>query len=224
MKKITLLFAFLLASATLFAQTNYSKMQDVVYLKNGSVIRGYITEQVPNQSLRIETRDGSIIILEFNQIEKISKEKKSKETRVNPRVFEVKQGIFYTFEGGILPPGAVSLNSSIGIQMSSYISTALSFGFDADLDYGEINFPLYLDTKVYVTKRKITPYFYNKLGGSFSLLMNSSSPPQGYYFGIGSGLRINTLPHRAYTISLGYKYDDATSTTEFFAINFGLQF
>ena len=33
--------------------------QDVVYLKNGSVIRGLIMEQVPSQSLKLVTPDGS---------------------------------------------------------------------------------------------------------------------------------------------------------------------
>ena len=31
---------------------------DVVYLKDGSVIRGVIVEQIPNLSLKIQTRDG----------------------------------------------------------------------------------------------------------------------------------------------------------------------
>lgn len=48
--------------------------RDVVYLKNGSVIRGTITEQIPNSSLKIETADGSVLHCELDNVEKISKE------------------------------------------------------------------------------------------------------------------------------------------------------
>ena len=53
------------------AQSNY---QDVVYLKNGSVIRGMIIEQIPNQSLKIQTADGSLFVYTFEEVEKITKE------------------------------------------------------------------------------------------------------------------------------------------------------
>ena len=49
---------------------------DVIYLKNGSVIKGVIIEQIPNKSLKIETADGSIFVYEIEQISKISKIKK----------------------------------------------------------------------------------------------------------------------------------------------------
>ncbi len=48
---------------------------DVVYLKNGSIIRGIIIEQVPNVSLKIQTSDGSIFFYKMDEIEKITKEK-----------------------------------------------------------------------------------------------------------------------------------------------------
>lgn len=48
--------------------------QDVVYLKNGSVIRGLIIEQIPNQSLKIQTKDGSVFFYKMDDVEKITKE------------------------------------------------------------------------------------------------------------------------------------------------------
>jgi len=38
------------------------KMVDVVYLKNGSVITGSIIEQIPNETIKIQTRDGSVFV------------------------------------------------------------------------------------------------------------------------------------------------------------------
>ena len=54
--------------------TSEQLSQDVVYLKNGSVIHGTIIEQVPNVSLKIQTRDGSIFFYKMDEIEKIAKE------------------------------------------------------------------------------------------------------------------------------------------------------
>ena len=48
--------------------------QDVVYLKNGSIIRGMIIEQIPNKSIKIQTKDGNVFVFEMDEIEKITKE------------------------------------------------------------------------------------------------------------------------------------------------------
>ncbi len=69
-------FIFLTCLTTLvmtlpaFAQ----QMEDVVHLKNGGLIRGTITEQIPSESLKIQTRDGNIFVYTMDEIAKISKE------------------------------------------------------------------------------------------------------------------------------------------------------
>jgi hypothetical protein len=50
---------------------------DVVYLKNGSIIKGQIIEQIPSVSLKIETTGGSIFVYKMDEVEKITKEVKS---------------------------------------------------------------------------------------------------------------------------------------------------
>ena len=50
------------------------EMQDVIYLKNGSIIRGLIIEQIPNVSLKIQTADGSVFVYKIDEIEKMTKE------------------------------------------------------------------------------------------------------------------------------------------------------
>jgi hypothetical protein len=49
-------------------------LQDVVYLEDGSVIRGTIIEQTPGESLRIRTRDGSIFVYRMEEVERITRE------------------------------------------------------------------------------------------------------------------------------------------------------
>lgn len=69
MKQITLIFIFILISLAVFAQ----EKQDVVYLKNGSVIKGQITEMIPDKHVKIETNGGNLFVYSFAEIEKIEK-------------------------------------------------------------------------------------------------------------------------------------------------------
>lgn len=72
MKKIFNLSLLLLISTLAYCQNN---LEEVVYLKNGSSIRGTIIEQIPNSTLKIQTKDGSVFVYNINEVEKITKEK-----------------------------------------------------------------------------------------------------------------------------------------------------
>lgn len=63
----------MIIAATLNAQT----LQDVVYLTNGSVVRGTLIEQVPK--VKIRTYDGSLMVFDHEEIDKITSEPAIKE-------------------------------------------------------------------------------------------------------------------------------------------------
>lgn len=63
---------FLVCSTDCFCQG--SDLEDVVYLKDGSIIRGTIIEQIPGESLKIQTRDGSVFVYQMDEISRIAKE------------------------------------------------------------------------------------------------------------------------------------------------------
>jgi len=70
-KGLILVFCLLIFVPELYSQQS---LEDVVYLKDGSIIRGIIIEQIPNVSLKIQTRDGSVFVFPMEKVEKISKE------------------------------------------------------------------------------------------------------------------------------------------------------
>jgi len=81
MKRILLFVAIIaLCVSSAFSQTS---MQEVVYLKNGSIIKGIVIEQVPNEYVKVQTRDGSIFVYNANEVEKITKEPISKTSYYN---------------------------------------------------------------------------------------------------------------------------------------------
>ena len=58
------------ATTPLFAQL----LEDVVYLKDGTIVRGTIIEQIPGESLKIQTQGGSTFLYTLEEIAKIVKE------------------------------------------------------------------------------------------------------------------------------------------------------
>jgi hypothetical protein len=48
-------------------------LTDIVYLKNGSMIKGTIIEEKINEYLKIQTSDGSIFVYKISEVESIKK-------------------------------------------------------------------------------------------------------------------------------------------------------
>lgn len=71
MKRLLTITAVMLLIAT-FGFTMAA--QDVLYLKNGSVIRGTVLEQSPDKDLKFQTYDGSIYVYPMADVERITKE------------------------------------------------------------------------------------------------------------------------------------------------------
>ncbi|MBQ1205217.1 MAG: hypothetical protein IIX66_04935, partial [Alistipes sp.] len=82
MKKVLLVLLATMVAIPLFAQ----KYDEIVYLKNGSEIHGTVIEQIPGQSLKIQTRDGNIFVYKYSDIEKITKVLPTKDRTANLQI------------------------------------------------------------------------------------------------------------------------------------------
>lgn len=81
--RLLLLMSFLLAFGPVgHAQSN---LIDVVYLKNGSIIKGTVVEQVMGQSIKIETRDGSLFVFRQDEVERMTREPAAVTTPLSPQ-------------------------------------------------------------------------------------------------------------------------------------------
>lgn len=90
-KPFLLFVAFTLIMQNASGQTQ--QLDEVVYLKNGSIIRGIIIEQVPNKTIKIKTADENLFVFKMDEIEKITKEpSKTKSVQQNnePEKTEIK--------------------------------------------------------------------------------------------------------------------------------------
>lgn len=129
----SLFFAFItLLTATVVAQIT---QRDVVYLKNGSVIKGAVLEQIPDKTVKIQTSDGSIFVFQMSEVERITKEgvpppaASTTEAVAQP---ERRSGFFSFIAGGALPIGPFAKTEDQDAGLAK-------FGFVAGAEYAHIS-------------------------------------------------------------------------------------
>ena len=66
MKKLVVYLAGVLLSSGMIVHA------EEIYLKNGSLIKGDIIEQVPGKTLTVSTRDGNRIVINVDDVERIT--------------------------------------------------------------------------------------------------------------------------------------------------------
>ena len=85
----------LLLLSSLNLSLSAQNMQEVVYLKNGSIIKCVVIEQVPGESLKIQTYDGSIFVYKMSEVEKIIKNQLQKKY-VTMQIMQMKYKLLMT--------------------------------------------------------------------------------------------------------------------------------
>lgn len=179
-KKISILLLMVTFAFAATAQTlgNYI---DVVYLKNGSLIKGIIIEQIPSKSIRIKTADGSEFVYAIEEVEKFTREeaiveKPTSKFWAHKKMFN---GEFYKKEKGYYAEfdmlgnsAAFALRLTQGYKFNQRASLGVGLGLEnVALTSGErlpelsLNLVLSGD----LLNRKITPFYQVEAGYGFSL-------------------------------------------------------
>lgn len=187
MKKAFFLLLFAAMQITSFAKEN-------VYLKNGSMIKGEIVEFVPNQSIKVETSDGSIFVCKYDEIEKIVREKN--ETTESKSVKQgkdypshIKRGYrgFVSSEYFIGSLAGLAITTSHGFQFNKkiFLGMGTGFRFGGDYDYDHYTIPVFLDFRFDILDYKISPFMTTRAGACISV----NDGPSGFYASYDFGCR-----------------------------------
>lgn len=67
-------YVLLTLLALLISSITNAQQIDCVHLKNGSILKGIIIEQIIGESIKVQTDDGSIFVYKMSEVLKISKE------------------------------------------------------------------------------------------------------------------------------------------------------
>lgn len=176
-------------------------LQEIVYLKNGSIIRGVIVEQIPGTSLKIQTDDGSVFAYSMSEIEKITKDAKSKSQRATASnsnsSFSVRYrglvDVGYTLGVG-LGQGIdrIDVFTSHGVQIIPQLYIGGGVGFGYYYDASEIAVPIFANIRTDILQSNITPFVDLKIGYSVTGIT-------GFYLSPTLGCKIGH-----FNIGLGY--------------------
>lgn len=166
MRKIFLavLFAALFSTA-LGAQEYY----DVVYLKNGSRVKGIIVEQVPGQSYKIQTSDGNLFVFNADEVEKITKEAKQVASPVQKSAFNRPRGYFgnvevqYTYDMTAKNNGTFGLDMVNGYRICPQFAMGVGIGFQG-YDFKNFQLPVYAYLRTDIINSKVSPFLAQSIG------------------------------------------------------------
>jgi hypothetical protein len=238
MKKYLALLLFALITTVSFGQSNY---QDVVYLKNGSIIRGTIIEQVPNKSIKIETADRSVFVYQMDEIEKLTKEViqgKSGGSLSNSGLQSGYKGIVelgYQIGTGDYGMDRLKLNIINGYQINPYFSLGFGTGLRYYFDAEAALIPLFADFRANFIDNKISPYL--SLGVGYSFDATNGFEGVGFLLNPTVGVSFKVSDKSAMNVGLGYEmqkmkfydywYDDTYTYNEnsgAISINVGISF
>lgn len=140
-------FAVYWAGILLCAGFMVASAEEII-LKNGSVIKGDIVEQVPGKTMTLSTRDGSIIVINVDDVERITKTPSTSaiSTPLPGGVgFVVDAGVDIATKGGSGSGGAnIQLEKHFSKNFSAGIGTGISIGFN---DEAKPTVPIFADFK-----------------------------------------------------------------------------
>lgn len=228
---LTFLFFTLLVSSVVSAQTKY---EDVLYLKNGSIIHGVIIEQVPNESLKIQTKDRNVFVYRMDEVLKIAKEEvvSSRSKREPLTKDNIKKRGFTNItelslgrdilnngsEAAVAGYSTTEVMPSLGIQtvngymFNHYIIAGIGLAFNTNSDLAFV--PLFAELRINLSNAPLAGFVFIDGGYSFTAkevynLNNDRKYFGGTYFSPGLGIKLNVAKSKALTFSLGYRSQQA---------------
>jgi len=209
MKKIIITLLLIILSMA-FAK----ELQDVVRLKNGSVIRGTIVKQIPSKSISIETRDGNLFVYQMDEIEEIAKEEARGSSLSSDRDGKA-YGLFnipYAFGTGDDAGDTYMIGAKIigGKQINNNFALGIGSGFNYMGATGEghghiIYLPLYADLRINFTTNETTPYLFVNPGYGFvASVTGDGDYSGGFYLNTGLGIRTKINESSDFDFSVSY--------------------
>ncbi len=221
MKKLIFIISALMCFAfTMEAQD----FQDVVYLKNGQVIRGSIVKPLDENGVKIMNSNSDVLSFSADQVRKVAREKMLHQNQKNvvhayqPKGFTNITTLGYGFGVGSyeIMDNTVdnelsyfSIHTINGYHLNDLLSLGLGIGVEFHEEVGEGQdgyelVPLFADIRFTPTRKEMAPFFYADAG--YGLGAFEPDVKGGAMFGLGGGLQWSLNRNSALVASFGYRY------------------
>lgn len=217
MKNKLLIIIAVFISVTALSAQQYS---EIMILNNGSIIKGVVVEQIPNESYKIETADGSQFVYQWSDVSKIMKERVSSKPN-NDISYRGEVLTGFGFGTGLLPMDRLYLHTVQGVKVGDFFSAGVGIGLNMIMPYAfdynlpELYMPIYLNLKGYLLVDENVSIFGSfDIGGSFGLTEGVTGM-SGLVLCPSVGVSINNKVN----ISLGYDIQKISLGNYFGSLN-----
>ncbi len=218
MKTMLLTLIMAITAITAFGQDKI----DVVYLKDGRVIKGSIIKPLDAGGVQIMTTESDVYTFSAAEVSRVAREEIQHDNLKN-KVF-VHDGKGFTnittlgYGFGIGSMGDANndedyfaIHTVNGFHINRTISLGLGVGVEGYGNYELI--PLYADIRVYPSLAEWAPFLYGNLGYGLGILEKNTDG--GLMAGIGGGIQRSVNTNLAFVASIGYRFQENTiGTTE----------
>ncbi len=208
MKKFCLSISLLLCtSSSLFAQQRL----ETLYLKNGSIIKGEVIEQIPGQSIRIRTKEGNVFVYHPSEVDRITKENTGN-TFNSPHQgldFNADLGYNIATKGG---GGTFSAEIGLGKRFTPHFYWGVGTGlFIPTVKEAKVAIPLTSDFRIYfpISSSPLVPHGTVRMGYLFNTATGEGSTDH-VMLQIMPGLRIPLTEKHGFNVAVGYTHLFAT--------------
>lgn len=225
MKNILILLTISLLSTVAFSQDTISvKTNDIIYLKDGSTLRGTITEQIPDKYVKISIAGGTSIEININEVKRIKADKGN--YNFNPDGSNSKIKGFYTgynvqamfgqageseFEERLI--FGAGIQYSLGYQINKYVAIGGGVGLQL---YDRVFGDAFVQARGFLPLGKITPTLGIDFGYGVPLVLSSvdnftTQQKGGISTRPSIGIRIATRNRADILVDAGYQFQNFTS-------------
>lgn len=219
-----LLLSVAMAFASVFCASAKNDI-DVVYLKNGSIIRGTLQEFDAEKDIKISTADGSVFVYPASDVLRMEKDKaisekdiaktavdteKQKSIEQYQQTFNAHQeGVRGILEvGPIFGKGGLTNRFAFGQQINPYFFLGCGFATNFLIDDDEVFGPLFLDFRTYFKDARSTPFVDFKIGNSLHIADSRNSGDGDWFSSLTIGFCRSKSRKVALCYSIGLMYQD----------------
>ena len=210
MKKILPLFVLctIIIAGNMFAQSK----EDAVYLKNGSILKGKVTENITGVKTTIEIVGHNIIVIPDSAIIMILMDQKLPAKERENKASPVEMAASVNFYGGSQNSGGFTFITSYRFPFRLAVGTGMGIEW---FDHQQI--PFMADVRYYFLKGSWSPYVYAQGGYAVPLSQKGDNDWTEYHggalAGTGAGMRFNFSKRNALVFSIGYRYQKTETVT-----------
>ena len=226
-RRLAMVAVLTLGAIVTFAQDG--KSIDVVYLKNGSVVRGTLVEYAAGKGVKIKTADGSIFVYAEAEVERVAREfvKEEKREAVAESNEELqvqnvstrKKGFHAFFEAAIGGASGLMVGTTPALALGYQVSPLFFIGggfainhylilLDEVENIYHFGMPFFVDARFDIG-RKHSFFIDTRLGGT---ALFSQYDKGGFFFALTPGARF-AFPDGSGGISLGLGYEGTLGAT-----------